>query len=97
MWLFLHRILSGTCTTPAVATHNLSFSINANRDGTLDIAASASLTSHPCTVTLSSDFSNFSHNFFKDNSDLAASLNAPDQLHPVKAGAVAPPLRGLRP
>jgi hypothetical protein len=39
----------------------------------------------------------FPHNFFKDNSDLAASLNAPDQLHPVKAGAVAPPLRGLRP
>jgi hypothetical protein len=97
MWLFLLRILSGTCTTPAVATDNLPFNINANRADTLDIAALASLASHPCTVTFQVISAIFSHNFFKDNSDLAASLNAPDQLHPVKAGAVAPPLRGLRP
>jgi hypothetical protein len=65
MWLFLLRILSGTCTTPAIATDKLSFGINANRDDTLDIAALASLASHPCTVRLSTDFSNFSAQLFQ--------------------------------
>ena len=55
MWLFLHRILSRSCTCPAVASAKLSFGIKANGDGTLDIAALASLASHPCTVTLTSD------------------------------------------
>jgi hypothetical protein len=65
MWLFLLRILSGTCTTPAIATDKLSFGINANRDDTLDIAAMPSLASHPGSITLSSDFSNFSAQLFQ--------------------------------
>jgi hypothetical protein len=97
MWLFLHSVLSRSRTCLAVALAKLSFGINANGDGALDITALASLASHPCIVTLASDFRNFSHNFFKDNNDLMAILSAPDQLHPVKAGAAAPPLRGLRP
>jgi hypothetical protein len=87
MWLFLHRVLSRSCTCLAVASAKLSFGINANSDGILDIAALASLASHSCTVTLQVISTIFPHNFFKDNSDVATRLNAPDQLHPVKAGA----------
>jgi hypothetical protein len=57
--------MSRSCTCLAVARAKLSFGINANRDGALDIAALASLASHPCTVTLSSDFRNFSVRFFQ--------------------------------
>jgi len=65
MWLFLHRVLSRSCTCLAVASAKLSFGIKANGDGTLDIAALASLASHPCTVMLTSDIRNFSAQFFQ--------------------------------
>ena len=97
MWLFLHRVLSRSCTCLAVASAKLPFGIKANGDGTFDITALASLASNPHAVTLTGDIRDFPRNFFKDNNDLTATLIAPDQLHPVKAGAVAPPLRGLRP
>jgi hypothetical protein len=59
MWLFLHRILSGSCTNPAVASAKLSFAINANGDGALDIAALASLAPPPSVVTFTSHIRNF--------------------------------------
>jgi hypothetical protein len=65
MWLFLHSVLSRSCTCVAVASAKLSFGIKANGDGALDIAALASLASHPCIVTLASDFRNFFAQLFQ--------------------------------
>jgi hypothetical protein len=62
MWLFLHSVLSRSCTCLAVASAKLSFGIKANSDGALDIAA---LASHPCIVTLASDFRNFFAQLFQ--------------------------------
>jgi hypothetical protein len=65
MWLFLHRVLSRSCTCVAVASAKLSFGINAKGDGTFDIAALASLASHPCTIALARDIRNFSAQLFQ--------------------------------